>query len=235
VSNKKILIVDDDLKLRQLLSDYLSQSKFDVVAVENGDEMKRTFKRQQFDLIILDLMLQTENGLDLLEWVKKQNNQQATLILSAKGNELDRITGLELGADDYLAKPFNPRELLARITNIIKRTSPTTNTKRLFSIDQWLFDENSQTVKNEHYQIDLTTAESKLLLLFCEHANKQLDRNFLMLNLKGYEHQVYDRAIDVGVKRLRAKLEADPNNPQWIKTVWGKGYVFSAKVEELKV
>lgn len=227
---KSLLIVDDDSKLRQLLVDYLGQSGFSVIGCANGRDMRQQLDHQTFQAVVLDLMLPAENGLDLLRWIQA-NSPTPTLILSAKGNEDDRILGLELGADDYLPKPFNPRELVARLNNLIKRhtkeTNPINTLSQSYQFSQWCFYPTKQLIETGQIQLSLSSTETELLSLFCRHPNTPLDRNFLMRSLKGYEHQATDRTIDVRVKRLRKKLNALPELAERIQTVWGKGYLFS--------
>lgn len=222
---RSILIVDDDPKLRALLTRYLTQSGFSVVACANGMEMRVQLAEVSFKAVILDLMLQSENGLDLLKWI--QGHQPTpTLILSAKGNEEDRILGLELGADDYLSKPFNPRELVARLNNLLKRHHDMPSQSACYKFDKWRFYPSKQLVRTASDEIVLSTTETELLSLFCRHPHTPLDRDFIMRSLKGYEHQATDRTVDVRVKRLRQKLQTIPLPKDPIQTVWGKGYVF---------
>jgi len=225
-----LLIVDDDPKLRQLLVDYLGQSGFSVIGCANGREMRQKLDQHTFQTVVLDLMLPAENGLDLLRWIQA-NSPTPTLILSAKGHEEDRILGLELGADDYLSKPFNPRELVARLNNLIKRYSrefnSPNNLTNNYQFNDWRFYPSKKLIETHQTQLSLSSTETELLSLFCRHPNTLLDRDFLMRSLKGYEHQATDRTIDVRVKRLRKKLHTLPELVDLIQTIWGKGYLFA--------
>lgn len=231
-SNKhsKILVVDDDVELCHLLSQYLQKQGYRVETVEDGKAMDSFLQLSTPDLIILDLMLPGEDGLSI---AKRLNNKQQipVIMLSACGEEIDRIIGLEVGADDYLAKPFNPRELLARIRSVLRRSQPRQNLQQANEQDAYVFgsyqlDTLNLTLKRGAEDIPITSGEFSLLKIFLQNPNRVLSRDILLEKLKGYECTPFDRSIDVRIMRLRQKIEADTTGPQFIQTVWGEGYRF---------
>jgi DNA-binding response OmpR family regulator len=226
----KILIVDDDDALCDLLRQYLEKQGFVVDSVENGTSMDRYLEQTIPNLIILDLMMPGEDGLSI---AKRLTSEQdiPIIMLSACGEDVDRILGLEMGADDYLAKPFNPRELLARIRSVLRRHHPEKNKVDKEQTTFYTFGSNtldtvSQTLKQNGEKISLTQSEYSLLKLFLENPNRVLSRDTLLENLKGYEWSPFDRSIDVRITRLRHKIETDRTDPEYIQTVWGQGYKF---------
>lgn len=229
-----ILIVDDDLALRNLLQRYLMENDFSVTAVADGVMMDQALKQETPDLVILDLMLPGEDGLSLARRLRTRSNLPI-IILSARGEEVDRIVGLEIGADDYLAKPFNPRELLARIRSVLRRTATSaveTSDTTTVSFGRYRLDTASHQLLHDGNPLTLTSGEYALLEVFVSHPNRVLNRDTLLHLLKGYEHQPYDRSIDVRITRLRKKIEPDISHPVYIRTVWGEGYLFSPNAEE---
>lgn len=233
---RRLLVVDDDRELRELLQRYLTENGFIVTTVSDGVEMAQQLSQQNFSLIILDLMLPGDDGLTLTKQLR-QNSNLPVIMLSARGDDVDRIVGLEIGADDYLAKPFNPRELLARIKSLLRRSTEFENQDT----------EKSNDYRFSHFRLDLTTRElyadgepleltgSEFMLLqtFVEKRETLLSRDELTQELKGYERQPFDRSIDVQVTRLRKKIEPDPARPVYIRTLWGKGYIFTPRGEPL--
>jgi two-component system phosphate regulon response regulator OmpR len=227
-----LLVVDDDPDLHELLGRYLSEQGFEVTGVEDGTAMDSFLATHSTDLIILDLMLPGENGLNI---AKRLRNERDTpiIMLSARGEEVDRIVGLEVGADDYLPKPFNPRELLARIRAVLRRPTVSVqsetdeSTQQTFSFGPFRLDLVTQELSRGDKKISLTSGEFALLKIFVEHPNRVLSRDTLVDMLKGFERSPYDRSIDVRVTRLRRKIEQDPTSPVFIHTVWGEGYRFS--------
>jgi DNA-binding response OmpR family regulator len=223
-----ILVVDDDAGLRELLADYLTGQGYTVGAVADGVEMDAYLAGQPVDLVILDLMLPGEDGLSLARRLRVRGNLPI-IMLSARGEEIDRIVGLEMGADDYLAKPFNPRELLARIRAVLRRrgeakaSAPPAN----YRFGPFEFDPDRRRLVRDGEEVALTSGEFALLRIFVEHANRVMSRDYLMDLIKGFERDPFDRSIDVRVTRLRRKIEADPAEPRYIRTVWGQGYLFS--------
>jgi len=229
----RILVVDDDADLRRLLGDYLRREGFDVDTVEDGVAMDAWLATQTPDLLILDLMLPGEDGLSLARRVRSQS-QVPIIMVSARGDDVDRIVGLEVGADDYLSKPFNPRELLARIRAILRRGAQqgalsTGNKAREFGA--YRLNPEKRELTRDGELVPLTGGELDLLLILTEHPNRVLDRDRLLDLLKGYERSPFDRSIDVQIARLRAKIEPDTKRPRYIRTVWGKGYMFTPKGE----
>ena len=230
-----ILVVDDHSEIRDLLKRFLEQHGMRVSCARDGKEMKRLLDEREFDLLVLDLMMPGEDGLTLCRELRVKS-RLPIIMLTAMGEETDRIIGLEMGADDYLAKPFNPRELLARIKAVMRRTQaeiqpvPETLTRDL-RFDRWLLDVNRrELVDEEGVGMSLSTAEFDLLKVFLERPQRVLSRDQLLDLARGREAQAFDRAIDTQVSRLRRKLERDAKNPELIKTVWGGGYLFSAEV-----
>jgi len=236
--SEHLLVVDDDAGLRELLERYLGEQGYQVSTVENGEAMDQFLGAQRPDLIILDLMMPGEDGLSIASRLSASSDVPI-IILSARGEEVDRIVGLEIGADDYLPKPFNPRELLARIRSVLRRNS--SNTLQAESTDGHLhqfgpFEINfdNRTLYRGNDLIDLTSGEYDLLVSLIEHPNRVLSRDTLVDLLKGYDRSPFDRSIDVRVTRLRRKIEEDPANPIFIRTVWGAGYMFTPAGDEYK-
>ena len=232
-----ILVVDDHSEIRDLLKRFLEQHGMRVSCARDGKEMKRLLDEREFDLLVLDLMMPGEDGLTLCRELRVKS-RLPIIMLTAMGEETDRIIGLEMGADDYLPKPFNPRELLARIKAVMRRTQaeiqpvPETLTRDL-RFDRWLLDINRrELVDEEGVGMSLSTAEFDLLKVFLERPQRVLSRDQLLDLARGREAVAFDRAIDTLVSRLRRKLERDPKNPELIKTIWGGGYLFAADVTQ---
>ncbi len=238
-----ILIVDDETQIRTMLRRYLTAEGFKVSDVPDGTEMRLLMKREAVDLILLDLMLPGEDGLSLARHVR-QNSDIPIIMLTGKGDVIDRVAGLEAGADDYIAKPFHLREVLARIRTVTRRGTPRTaastataqtpaekqsDAVRLF--EGWRFDTlKRELLRPDGTVVSLTSSEFELLGVFVSHPGRVLSRDQLMEIAKGREWAAFDRAVDTQVGRLRKKIESDPGNPSLIKTVRGAGYVFSATV-----
>ena len=232
---QRLLIVDDEKKLRDLLTSYLSKEGFDVIAVADGIEMDEYLITNEVDLVILDLMLPGEDGLSIGRRLHQQN-KLPIIILSARSDEIDRIVGLEIGADDYLSKPFNPRELLARIRSVLRRNASTleqdsskNNDKHIYRFKSFLLDANKHELTKNSEMVALTTGEFNMLSVFLQNTNRVLSRDTLLEMSKGYERDPLDRSIDICIGRLRKKIEPDPSNPIYLKTVWGAGYLFSVE------
>lgn len=229
---EKILVVDDDKRLRDLLHRYLSQEGFEVLLAEDGKTLTRILLRESIDLLVLDLMLPGEDGLTICRRLRHDNNTTPIIMLTAKREEVDRIVGLEVGADDYLGKPFNPRELLARINAVLRRSSgvdtplPEGQAQAVLNFGPWRFDMTRRTLYRGEERINLTTGEFSLLKTFATHLRQPLSREKLAVLARGRELEPYDRSLDVQVSRLRKLLEVDPAAPRYIQTVWGVGYVF---------
>ena len=229
-SKTHILVVDDDAALRELLGRYLTEQGFRVDTVADGTAMDRQLAAARPDLVILDLMLPGEDGLALARRLRAQGDLPIVM-LSARGEDVDRIVGLEVGADDYLAKPFNPRELLARIRAVLRRhgaapaDTPGVNDARAFG--PFRLDTAMHRLLRDGAEVPVTGAEFTLLRVFLEHPNRVLSRDTLIELIKGYDRSPFDRSIDVRVTRLRRKIEPDPETPVYIRTVRGEGYLFT--------
>ena len=228
IETAKLLVVDDDPEIRELTQAYLSQQGFLVDCVDSGESMMAYLAERQVDLIILDLMLPGEHGLNLARRLK-HDGDGPIIIVSAAGDDFDRIVGLEVGADDYIAKPFNPRELLARVRAVLRRAQraaePADNAHEL-RFGPFVLDLSSHQLTNDGTSVPLTSGEFDLLAILSEHPNKVLHRDRILDLLTGAERSPFDRSIDVRVTRLRSKIEPDPSKPVYIKTIWGKGYMF---------
>ena len=228
----QLLVVDDDHDLHELLGRYLSEQGFEVTAVEDGAAMDRFLATATADLIILDLMLPGEDGLSIAKRLRNSSDTPI-IMLSARGEEVDRIVGLEVGADDYLPKPFNPRELLARIRAVLRRPTVSSHAdsnnarQQISAFGPFRLDLVTQELTRDEEKISLTSGEFALLRIFVQHPNRVLSRDTLVDMLKGFERSPFDRSIDVRVTRLRRKIEDDPASPVYIHTVWGEGYRFS--------
>ena len=228
-SSSRLLVVDDDPELRELTKAYLMKNGFIVNTVESSVGMDEFLATNDVDLLILDLMLPGEHGLAIAKRLKKKKDLPI-IIVSAQGEDIDRIVGLEIGADDYLPKPFNPRELLARIRAVLRRSSgkieeKETESSRLVFNDYEL-DLNAHSLSRGGEKVSLTSGEFDLLALLAANPNRVLHRDTILDRLTGAERSPFDRSIDVRVTRLRGKLEFDPSKPELIKTIWGKGYMF---------
>jgi two-component system OmpR family response regulator len=229
-----VLLVDDDIQIRQLLSDYLSEFGMTVVAVADGKSMADALEKESFDLVILDLMLPGEDGLSLCRGLRTKSDIPI-LMLTARGETMDRVIGLEVGADDYIVKPFEPRELVARIQTILRRTkggreSPKEQESMVSFMGWRLNCVLRQVISPEELVIPLSNAEFRLLKVFIEHPCRVLSRDFLLNQARGRDMDLFDRSIDLLVSRLRHKLGDDSRTPGLIKTVRGEGYLFDAKV-----
>ena len=226
-----ILVVDDDARLRDLLTRYLGEQGFEVKAVGDGTQMDKLRSREHFHLIILDLMMPGEDGLTICRRLRGKNDLTPIIMLTAKGDDVDRIVGLEMGADDYLPKPFNPRELLARIHAVMRRQGnkppgapeEQNETVHFGNIE---VDLAARTLKRGEQLLPLTTGEFAVLKVLLQNARQPLSRDKLMSLARGREQGPFDRAIDVQVSRLRKLIEPDPAQPRYLQTVWGFGYVF---------
>jgi len=230
-SPPKILVIDDDVRLRDLLSRYLTEQGFHIATLPDARDLDKKLQRDPPHLIVLDLMLPGEDGLSVCRRIRGSGESVPIIMLTAKGEDVDRIVGLEMGADDYLPKPFNPRELVARIHAVLRR-----QTDRLapgapaatgtIAFGRFVLDLAARTLVDGGTTIHLTTGEFALVKVFAQHPRQPLAREKLTLLARGRDHDVFDRAIDVQVSRLRKLIEPDPANPRYIQTVWGFGYVF---------
>ncbi|MGM0482146.1 MAG: two-component system response regulator OmpR [Pseudomonadota bacterium] len=227
----KVLVVDDDARLRSLLERYLNEQAFQVRVAQDAEQMDRLLTRENFHLMVLDLMLPGEDGLTICKRLRQQNNQIPIIMLTAKGDEVDRIIGLELGADDYLAKPFNPRELLARIRAVLRRRgteapgAPSHEDEEI-SFGSYRLNLGTREMFDGSTPMPLTSGEFAVLKALVTHPREPLSRDKLMNLARGRDYSALERSIDVQVSRLRRMLESDPTKPRYIQTVWGLGYVF---------
>jgi DNA-binding response OmpR family regulator len=225
----RLLVVDDDAELRELATAYLTQQGFVVTAASDAAEMDARLAQEKFDLLILDLMLPGEDGLSIAKRLKGRADLPIIMV-SAQGEDVDRIVGLEVGADDYIAKPFNPRELLARIRAVLRRAKAryaSGGSDHVVQFGEFELDLAAHRLTRKGVNVALTSGEFDLLAVLVRHPNKVLDRDRILDLLTGAERSPFDRSIDVRVTRLRSKIEPDPGKPVYIKTVWGKGYLFS--------
>ena len=230
-----LLVVDDDREIRSLLRDYLQQNGYRVSLAVDGKHMHVALEQNRIDLVILDLMLPGEDGLSLCRKLRSQSNLPV-LMLTAKSEPIDRILGLEIGADDYLPKPFEPRELLARIRNILRRaqslpTNLAPERECRYRFAGWVLDTGThQLTSPRGIAVSLSVAEYRLLKVFLTHPNRVLSRDQLLDFVTGREPEAFDRSIDLRVSRLRHKLQDDAKAPQLIKTLRNEGYVLAAPV-----
>ena len=238
---ERLLVVDDDIEILQLLSTFLLTHGYQVDTAENGQQAYQCLAKQQYQLIVLDLMLPGEDGLSICKRLRAESDTPIVM-LTALGDETDRIVGLELGADDYLPKPFNPRELLARIKAVLRRYQSTNfanqnnarhgSRNNILRFDIWFINLARRELKNNREVITtLTSGEYDLLLAFAENAQRVLTRDQLLDITRGRSAGPFDRSIDVQLSRLRKKIEVDPKNPKIIKTVRNGGYVFTPIIE----
>ena len=223
-----IALVDDDPKIRELTAKYLSDQQLSIKTAANGSELDELMKNNNISLIILDLMMPEESGLNICQRLRVNNVEIPIIMLTAKGDEVDRIVGLEMGADDYLPKPFNPRELLARVNAILRRQQQSSiqNTKDIFEFGNFSFDISNRSLHKNGQEIQITAGEYDLLRVFAERPKQPLSRDQIMQLAKGKELDVFDRSIDVQISRLRRLIEEDPNKPKFLQTKWGFGYIF---------
>ena len=229
----RLLLVDDEPALREPLAEYLSRQGFDVTQAASAAEARSLIREDTPDLVLLDIMMPGEDGLSLCRHLVEAK-AIPTIFLTARGEATDRIVGLEIGADDYVVKPFEPRELVARIRSVLRRAGraaqPTDN--ELFEFEGWKLDPlKRRLIDTEGAIVAISSVEFRLLMAFLEHPRQVLDRDRLLDMVQGREAHLFDRAVDNQVSRLRRKIELDSRNPQLIQTVWGGGYMFAADVK----
>ncbi len=221
-----ILIIDDDAKLNELLKDFLKGFGFEVMTATHPAKGLKKLKQAAPDLVVLDIMLPDMDGFDVCRTIRQTSNVPI-IMLTARGEITDKVVGLELGADDYLAKPFEPRELVARIQSVLRRTRQLKDTRSL-SFSRLSIDPAKQMVLLDGSAVDLTTNEFRALVLLAANAGKVLNRDQILQELRGIDCDAFNRSVDITVSRLRQKLRDNPKSPAFIKTVWGSGYVFIA-------
>ncbi|MGD9133949.1 MAG: response regulator transcription factor [Desulfobacterales bacterium] len=222
--NPTILIIDDDAKLNQLLKDFLKDFGFDVVTATHPAKGLKALKQASPDLVILDIMLPEMDGFEVCRAIRQTSNVPI-IMLTARGEVTDKVVGLELGADDYLAKPFEPRELVARIQSVLRRTKQPGDNQTL-TFERLIIDLDKHIALLDGDPVDLTTNEFAALALLARNAGKVLNRDQILQELRGMDCDAFNRSVDIAVSRLRQKLKDDPKSPEFIKTVWGTGYVF---------
>jgi two-component system phosphate regulon response regulator OmpR len=232
----RILIVDDDQRHRDLLVRYLGAEGYEVKAVADGAAMDKQLARERYDLVVLDLMLPGEDGLAICRRLRAMDTSHhstapSIIMLTAKGDDVDRIVGLEMGADDYLPKPFNPKELAARMKAVLRRRAPpgppgAPTASGVFQFGEFSLNLATRTLTRAGKPVALTTGEFSVLKVLVQHPRQPLSRDKLMELARGREYEVFDRSIDVQISRLRKLVEQDPSHPKHIQTVWGFGYVF---------
>ncbi|MDR1529764.1 MAG: two-component system response regulator OmpR [Burkholderiales bacterium] len=230
--NYRILVIDDDPRLRDLLQRYLSENGLEVITLPDGTQLEKTMQRFPPHLVVLDLMLPGEDGLSICRRLRNTYESVPIIMLTARREEVDRIVGLEMGADDYLGKPFNPRELLARINAVLRRApkhelagAPTETGTLPFG--SFLLDLAARTLTSKTGEVThLSTAEFSLLRVLAQHPRQPFTRERLSLLARGKDHDTFDRAIDMQISRLRRMVEPDPINPRYIQTVRGFGYIY---------
>ncbi|MFC1891818.1 response regulator [Thermodesulfobacteriota bacterium] len=228
---EKVLIIDDDAKLLKLLREYFEGNNFKVLTLSDDTEVLSTLKSESPEIVILDVMLPGKDGLEILREIRKEYDLPI-IMLTAKGEDTDRIVGLELGADDYLPKPFNPRELLARMKAVLRRYSVDNRNEKGTKEDIYIksgditLNTAAQVLLINDNEIELSTTEFKLLQVLMKNPNTVLSRDQLMNLARGKDFMAFDRSIDVHISKLRTKIETDPRSPKYIKTVWGTGYMF---------
>jgi two-component system phosphate regulon response regulator OmpR len=232
----RILVVDDDHRHRDLLVRFLGGEGYDVKAVPDAPAMDKQLARERYDLVVLDLMLPGEDGLAICRRLRAQDTAPAIIMLTAKGDEVDRIVGLEMGADDYLPKPFNPKELVARVKAVLRRKTPSgppgaPAAGGVFQFGDFSLNLATRTLTRAGKEVSLTTGEFSVLKVLVQHPRQPLSRDKLMELARGREYEVFDRSIDVQISRLRKIVEDDPSKPKHIQTVWGFGYVFVPDID----
>ena len=233
----RLLLVDDEAALREPLAEYLSRQGFSVTEAANAAQARSLLKTELPDLVLLDIMMPGEDGLSLCRHLA-ETHAIPTILLTAKGEATDRIVGLEIGADDYVVKPFEPRELVARIRSVLRRSAkgagPVADDE-LFEFEGWQLDPLKRRLSDPGgVMVSISSAEFRLLLAFLEHPRQVLDRDRLLDMVQGREAHLFDRAVDNQVSRLRRKIEADNRNPVLIQTVWGGGYMLAADVRRVR-
>ena len=225
VTDERILLIDDDRKLGEMVSDYLTQNGYSVTVSQTGTQGLECHESQSFDAVILDLMLPDIDGLEICRKIRLRDNTPV-LMLTAKGDPMDRVIGLELGADDYLPKPFEPRELLARLRAILRR-GRTDNPNAISRFGRLEVDREALEIRLDGKRCDLTTYQFQIVDAMSTAAGRVLSRDHLLTNIQGIDAESFDRSIDVHVSRIRSEIEDDPKHPRRVITIRGAGYVFA--------
>ncbi|SAL21218.1 two component transcriptional regulator [Caballeronia peredens] len=230
----KIIVLDDEAELRNMLQRFLSSQGFEVRVVENGKRLDRYLQREPYDLLVLDWMMEPEDGLSVCKRLRAEGQTLPILMLTAKGDPVDKVVGLETGADDYLAKPFLPQELVARVRALLRRqkiaAGDPTHTQQVLRFGEFRLDLGKQTLQRNGEPFEIHSAQMQLLTALGSSPNRAVSRDNLIARTRGRDHDALDRSIDVQVLRLRQLIEEDPGKPRFIKTVWGVGYMLLAEV-----
>ncbi|TKI06104.1 response regulator [Martelella alba] len=232
----KIIILDDENELRAMLKRYLTSQGFEVRTVANSAALDRYLQREHYDLLILDLMMEPEDGLSVCRRLRGEGQNIPILMLTARGDPIDRVIGLETGADDYLSKPFLPQELVARIRAMLRREhiarGEISQVPRQVGFGPFLLDIPHRTLFKNGEIVAINSAETSLLVALASTPNRPVSRENLLTRARGREYKALDRSVDVQVLRLRQILETDPSRPRWVKTIWGMGYILLADSEQ---
>ncbi len=224
---QRILVIDDDERLNALLKTFFQGFGFETVTATHPEEGLKILRHNEPDLVILDIMLPGMNGFEVCKLIRKDSTVPI-IMLTAKGDLMDKVVGLELGADDYIAKPFEPREIVARIQSVLRRAKPPVKNQVLKFLHIRI-DPAKRSLEVDGREVTLTTTEFTALKLLAENPHTVLSRDQLLDELRGIECEAYNRSVDITMSRLRQKLNDDPHNPRFIKTVWGTGYIFIAE------
>ncbi|SAL10337.1 two component transcriptional regulator [Caballeronia arvi] len=231
----KIIVLDDEAELRNMLQRFLSSQGFEVRVVENGKRLDRYLQREPYDLLVLDWMMEPEDGLSVCKRLRAEGQTLPILMLTAKGDPVDKVVGLETGADDYLAKPFLPQELVARVRALLRRqkiaAGDPTLTQQIIRFGDFRLDLGKQKLYRKDEPFEIHSAQMQLLSALGSSPNRAVSRDNLIARTRGRDHDALDRSIDVQVLRLRQIVEEDPGKPRFIKTVWGVGYMLLAEIE----
>jgi two-component system phosphate regulon response regulator OmpR len=227
----RVLVLDDDTELRSMLRRYLGDHGFDVRAVDNPEQLDRYLQREPYDALVLDLMMPGEDGLSVCRRLRVMGQTIPILMLTARGDPVDRVLGLEMGADDYLAKPFDPRELVARLRAMFRRQRMlhhecTWDDDEVKTFGPFTFNVSQMQLMRGEQPVVLSSTEFQLLRVFVANPHRPMSRDHLLEKIRGRDHESMDRSLDVQVLRLRRKIEDEPRKPRYIRTVWGIGYVF---------
>jgi len=218
-----VLVVDDEPIVRDVVVRYLERDGFETVTAPDGDEARRLIEQREPSLVVLDVMLPGTDGLSLCRWIRGRSNLPV-ILLTARGEEADRIVGLELGADDYVTKPFSPRELAARVRSVLRRSNGSTPPRETVTFGEIELDGGSREIRRAGSLLQLTAKEFELLWFLASHPRHVFSRDQLMARVWGYESAVDTGTVTVHIRRLREKIEADPGRPRHLQTVWGVGY-----------
>ncbi len=224
----QLLLIDDDVRHSRLLRDYLQRFSIELDCAGDATAGLRKLATSDYDLLLLDVMLPGRDGFDICREIRKTNTIPI-IMLTARGDVIDRVSGLELGADDYIAKPFEPRELVARIQSILRRVEPSPGEQRTLHFQDIEIDRDARIVLVEGTAVDLTSMEYELLVLLASNAGKQLSRDQILSKLRGIDAAILTRSVDIMISRLRSKLGDPGKPPRFIETIWGRGYLFVGK------